>query len=598
MQAARLFLVLTLAGMLLSLAGCMSVEREPAFAELELLDEGVSDNAVNVWPLFLQDGETSSYLWPLIKSSPSHFAIRPIYNYDKGTHDLLLGVVSADFRQEEYRLFPFLFHFPKRGFSMLFPLGYYSWATQREPRLIGFGSPLLFNWWYDNKAEQTYWLNILLAYNIPEGGDHHHAGLFPIYWHSSDKTRSSHLLLPLYYQLNDIRDDEFYSITPLTGYHSRDDFSEHWFVPFYYSSSSTNSSSLYTLLGTYSREGDDYMWHALLAGKSTSDYVTSRWVFPLFCYSQYHPQDYDPTEYTTLWTPVGGFGETQTWMGPFFPLIGTTRHEHGRSYWAMPLAYYSADTDPQTSIRTSSFDLLWLLYSLERERHPDMKDNNIDLWLGFGLCKWKSNNWWAKKDDSPNKSSEAAAPTFTIAPRDSHNFSLGFHILYDQESYSYTSEATAKNPASNHSRFESIALAYVLWNYRDYERYSTDVDNPTLERSSQHLSLLLTTYRHSESFTADTNVTHIEDYGLWGFLWGYESKTNGKYDSFSFSILQYLYKLRQEPDGTRQQLIFPFIETRSAPDESYSASFLWRLWRFERDADGQTRHWLFFIPLQ
>ncbi len=969
----------------------MSVDREPRFAELEILGESVNDNAVNIWPLFLQDGETSSYLWPLIKSSTDHFAIRPIYNYDKGTHDLLLGIASADFDRDEYRLFPFLFHFPQRGFSLAFPLAYYRWPTAETPRR-GVGIPLIFNWWQDTQTGYTTWWNFLLAYGRTEVdetvGVRHYSGFYPLYWRCNTQERSSNLLFPLYYQRNDTSDDEFYSITPLTGYHTDHGFTEHWFFPFYYAESDTNSSRLYTPLGWYNREDDNSRWHFLLTGRATAQDSSAFWFFPLYyrsndekhsefyslspltgyhsrfnltehwffpfyyaesdtnsssfytpfgwynreddnshwhflltgratdkdsssfwffplyyqsndekhsefyslspltgyhsrfnltehwmipfyyasfegastdiytpfglygrdrdssywhflltgrfsgknsssfwlfpAYFQYSngkskefmslsllagyhtwkdstehwvlpfyyalygdhftgiytplgsysrsedetfwrllllgrtttkdssslwlfplyyqrtddklnefhlltlltgyrsrpdstkhwvfpfyysnssadstqfytplsyysqsdgqtfwhlllllgqntsedssalwlfplyyqrtddklnefhlltlltgyrsrpdstkhwafpfyysnsdaesAQFYTPLSYyrrenetSELWTPVGGFGETQTWVGPLFPLIGTTRHEQGRSYWAMPLAYYTSDVDPQTSVRTSSFDLLWLLYSLECEHHPEVEDSNIDLWFGFGLLKWKSTNWSycyqaAPEQNLPLEETDRPTPkrTFvrTLSTDPYQEFSLGFHLVYHQHGYSSDIQKTAEKPASTGTYYESSALAYALWYYDQYESYSTDSDTPTLQKSNQHLSLLLATYRHKERFTADTNVRHIEDYGLWGLLWDYESKTDNENDSVAFSILRYLYKLRQEPDGTRQQFIFPFIETRSAPDESYSASFLWRLWRFERDADGQTRHWLFFIPLQ
>lgn len=77
---------------------------------------------------------------------------------------------------------------------------------------------------------------------------------------------------------------------------------------------------------------------------------------------------------------------------------------------------------------------------------------------------------------------------------------------------------------------------------------------------------------------------------LWPF---FRYSKNG--DRVDQSILQYFYR-NQSDEKVSQTDVFPFVSVFANKDE-YHFSWVWRLFRYERNLD-QTKYWLFFIPLQ
>ncbi len=120
----------------LTFAGCFSRPRTPAYEEMSALWDGLGEGKsvndasgrVNLWPFFFKTQTIGAVAWPFVKWSPNQLAIRPLYNYDNGIHDLALGIASADFERHEYRVAPIWWHLPYCGTTVVVPF----WWRQKH----------------------------------------------------------------------------------------------------------------------------------------------------------------------------------------------------------------------------------------------------------------------------------------------------------------------------------------------------------------------------------------------------------------------------------------------------------------------------------
>ena len=90
-----------------SLCGCLDKHRTP-YNEVSLFagdEQEEGRKTLNLWPLYLSDGQARYVAWPLIKSSPGCFAFLPFYNYDHGIHDVCL-LATAVPEEGVYRFLP------------------------------------------------------------------------------------------------------------------------------------------------------------------------------------------------------------------------------------------------------------------------------------------------------------------------------------------------------------------------------------------------------------------------------------------------------------------------------------------------------------
>jgi hypothetical protein len=86
----------------------------------------------------------------------------------------------------------------------------------------------------------------------------------------------------------------------------------------------------------------------------------------------------------------------------------------------------------------------------------------------------------------------------------------------------------------------------------------------------------------------------VKRLSLFGIL--FDQRIAPSENTSTFGILGYLYRWNRHADGTREQLIFPFIRTATnATTDTWCFSFCGRLFKVERLPDGKTEWALFWL---
>lgn len=194
------FLLPGLAALLLT--GCISGER--MVRNSPFYDGNFSQDGVNLWPLYYQEGANRSILFPLIDIDDRGFAVRPFYHRDNDEHGILWPLCAFN---------------PRAGW-----IGTYFWCDK------GFGLLPLFT-----HDDELTWIFPASWYNKKRN----EFAILPLFWHNEHflwignflKTDDMFLVLPVYgsgenwfYCLNFIcfRDNECqvesYCLLPLAFY--------------------------------------------------------------------------------------------------------------------------------------------------------------------------------------------------------------------------------------------------------------------------------------------------------------------------------------------------------------------------------------------
>jgi hypothetical protein len=90
--------------------GCLSGGAWAAEAQERSGDSGQDAAHVNVWPLYYQQGDSVSVLWPIYHQSNAGHQVFPLYAYrkDPAWVNLVLGVLGElDFGNQDYRILNF-----------------------------------------------------------------------------------------------------------------------------------------------------------------------------------------------------------------------------------------------------------------------------------------------------------------------------------------------------------------------------------------------------------------------------------------------------------------------------------------------------------
>ena len=234
----NLCLILTL-GLCLVLQSCVSMDRMVRVSPFHE-DEGISStDRVSMFPLYYQNEDENSVLWPLIDWDDEGFAFRPIYVKEGSEHAFLWPLSGWDTEAQD------------------------GWFLTSSWDKNGTG---LFPLFHKGKR---------FSYYGPFVSSKSASGLLPLYYHDEEMLWLAELFVK-----NEKKDSTQYRFLSFLGnYESwQNGDSRSWLIPLYYSSKEGNEEKFISPLYVHHQDG----------GKSYSHLLTAYWgdngtgVFPLF----------------------------------------------------------------------------------------------------------------------------------------------------------------------------------------------------------------------------------------------------------------------------------------------------------------------------
>ena len=422
--------------------------------------------------------------------------------------------------------------------------------------------PLLYwHWW--TPTEDSHWLLGPLAhYRRGLDLEGWHVGPFGHYRKPKSGTAYGGYPWPLAFTWKSREGSGFFS--PLYGY-QRDtgaDGEEGWgTIPLLLAWREWNKGQddLYGLLGLYSRHVENGAHYGHLLPFYAYDEREGRFLSLLAGW-----QKPDQKHASGFWYP-------------FTPLVGVrTGAEEGG--WLFPI--YSHSHKPGSPDYSTSFLLAG--YMDHSETRDAQSETRATHW---GFLPFYSHSY-----ETFTNSATAWSGRMESRTHDDYAFLLGFSLRNKTVRYAPRGEAPpagtneservrleewhanrARGDVVSSSLTEGFVPFWLRWSTRE-----TRLDG-TLLSSTVYSRLLLILYDNKETVTVSTNTAAQADYQrqrvLWK-VWHYERR-----------------------NGDTSIDIFPFITRDTHADGLRKTTFLWRLFRYQKDPDGKTSLDLFFLPL-
>ncbi|MCM8532163.1 MAG: hypothetical protein NE330_13465 [Lentisphaeraceae bacterium] len=272
----------------LLLSSCASSRRLSRFYDEKSEPSDKESERANLFPLFYNNGESTSVLWPLIDKDEHGFAIRPIYNKEDNEQAFLFPLSGWNTETKEgwvgplvwdkdyHALYPiyykdeddfqFLTYYDFTNSTGIFPFfhssdqvncfaaGLYSWNDHKKFTCHQFLWSLLANW--KNQKETDDYSHYLFPWYSSKEGQNETTALFPLYYSKENSKRKS-CLTPLSFSETS-KTDSSLVLFPL--YYSSEKYdkeanpkSSYWqfpiILPLVSSETKTNSSSNESLFG-------------------------------------------------------------------------------------------------------------------------------------------------------------------------------------------------------------------------------------------------------------------------------------------------------------------------------------------------------------
>ncbi len=597
---------------IMMLAGCATKEMKttPFYEGTDITYTGRPEDRVNLWPLAYWREPAGSVLWPMFSFSDDHFAFRPIYSRYGEDQSFLwpIGQYDSKTRQghllplfwgdDYFDLFPILWNHQDR--HLLLPLAYY-----REKSYLAI-CPLL--WWDIAEDSLT---------------------LLPVFGHSKERD----WLFPLYYS-----DDDITLVTPLAGVNRR--YGSRWLAPLlYWDNDEVVTPLWWQTFDRMTGEPDSWLVPPLLTGGGVSESGASYFfcplggydderngVFPLWYrnssgfYTLPYCQWEDRGRVTSFvpplmsWHESSNDGSSRTCL-----LMGLYGHDvkpggGATQDWLAPLYYYGGHGDFQTllfgrSTKFRSADYWWLTPLV-----GTTTGDTVGFWFaplvswscGNGISRLESMmdadrldasvvetyNKTVKQDKSGCHTNEAFCVKSENASEELQ-FGLGM-LEYSRDIDLEGGENCALKGKWRYSSFRK--LAGKRW------RQGKDKTVAFYDKSEFGFRLLFGGERQRVvNFDYDTKEKVFdgevdETDSLYGLVWSSRSERFGGRSNAERSLFWRLYH-QAEKDGDSTTDIFPFITHDSKSDGYVKTSFLWRLFRYERNPGKGTAVDLLFVPV-
>ena len=342
--------VLALLAAVLFASGCATRELRgtPYYTDTMRARRSAKGDPVNLWPLLYYRNPILEVLWPLVESTDNYFALRPLMSvYGTSEEDQITSVAwpiaQFDERRNSHRIFPF---FWGRNRFAAFPL-YWHWSDPRGREGVSDTLVPLWSHYHDPDGYSTHvfwpffhvrnlrgkagWRVWPLYGNYRSSRGSYGFYLWPLGHHRTwAGGNSEHAFLPLYYRKHGPRDSLFLSLLYAQGKKANDS-AWHWVFPLFYHSRDPHSSKLITPL----------YW----AGRNETLDSDWRFLMPLYLTVRRGDDRF-------LATLLGGYsrkGENLSWMA--LPLLsGGAKGKEAGSVWVVgPLAHASWRKDGKAS---------------------------------------------------------------------------------------------------------------------------------------------------------------------------------------------------------------------------------------------------------
>lgn len=629
--------------LLLLLTGCVSSKRMMKLSPLNKSRESeesaqMDPNRVNLWPLLYHNKQYTSVVWPIMDIDDQGMAVRPLYNQDGDEYSIL---------------FPFAAWNPVNGDGWVLP-GYWDDDNLGIFPLFHRGNNFQYIgpfWWEDDSygilisgiTDERYFLGPLW---MLRNTDHYEGGvfpfirlgnpeenwIFPIYNHEIKPQTTFHRVL-------------FGSVAWLQT--EIDGDYNYWVIPVLVGEKNNNSYLMILPLGMYAFNDvtKDYCyWLLPWLDKQSDDYRTQA-LFPLYLYSESN-QD------KLLVTPIFSYGwgdEGRTLfniMGPIYhhdvskkettiacvwPLSYYNR-KNGRVKWcSFPLisndvdgpfiVYYDKDDlrilgpfvfsyDSRKGYAQHPFngfpDRDRIMSNLDFEQTPKNRSWNIQSLLFFNSSHTYSPDlypYWNRTSDLPSVNLGASSVI-----EETKDYFMFFGTTWQR--------IKSWQPEIDQADIRTIkrSLEPVYGKNKEGDR---TLEPPNLTNSikilkkykyppkdSTPIEVCKAVVKFAEENTEvyerrEVNIFPFFDYDSyrdhyeWDFLYILVNDEQHGKDTRRFSILKYLYRMKQKGEIISRD-IFPFISWDSSPD-GYKFSILWRLFNIESSKDGYKGH-ICFIP--
>jgi len=414
-----------------------------------------------------------------------------------------------------------------------------------------------------------------------------HRVLFPVYWHYDEPfgpRGGSDSVFPLYWYTRDQNGSLFLSLPWMSGHHG--DARWRLLMPLFYWRTNNTGSVLVTPLWSQGRSPTSDWWavvplaywdreqrtwlsplwaqwqardHETWLAPWSLSWATRRpdrtdlWLMSGLAHGSWGEKDgshhvlpfyFRKAEGDTLLTPIFGWSDAEDFFYPLTPLAGVRKGEH-RGSWLFPV--YSHSVNERTS---ESTDRLLLL-------------------AGHSKKVARTNTWLLPLFSHHDRGSVESAP----APGKKYgHFGQDFWCLpfcwWNNES-----TVQASGPGTNVVRtYRAGHGAFPLWSY---STRTMPTDGTSTVRGSMLVRLY--DYKHEVGNTAK-GAMGTSDYTrarvLWR-LWHYERL-----------------------DGDVSVDVFPGFTYDRKQDGFEKTSFLWRMFRHERNAEGAQKLDVLFVPLK
>jgi len=537
---------------------------------------GPSEQRVNLWPLFYYRDPALSVLWPIFEKTDDHLAVRPlfsVYGLDQSdrTYNVLWPLAQVDQKSNNGRVFPV---FWGKDSFVVFPL---YWHTG-EPFGTDGGTDALFPLWIVNR-KGTQVLNMFVLWPIGYYMHNKNVGetgsmVLPIYWEARDETSqrffsllwmsnrdqegSWRLLTPVFFQSSSPTHEAFVTLLWSKGRSKSHDW-QAFFPVFYWDK---QQRTLLSPLWATWKDGTKQTWLApwALSAVTREPGRTDLWIGAgVLAHGSWGanggdhhvlPFYYRNAEAKILLTPLFGWSEEEGFLYPFTPLVGVRTNKQ-RGSWLFPL--YSHSRDTSSGVVDDNFLLLGG-YSNRPER-KDFHFYPLFVYQDFGPLDAMP------KSGQPNGH---FGKDFWCLPFSWYRNTSDVRLAAQSNVTPALGEQVP--PVRSYTRAHGIFPLY------SYANESTPTEGRSLVTSS--LGWFLYDYKHEvESKPTDTN-DYTRARILWR-LWHYE-RLNGDVSVDAFPGFTYDKKV----DGFEK------------------ISFIWRLFRYERSAEGEKKLDVLFLPLK